>query len=339
MRHTRSRMAAALGTVAAVAAGTLALAIAPAASAATDIKVGVGAYGEMGAIAYGIQSGIFAKNGLNVTPVMFPAPAPGINALASGAIQFTYAPITPVLNAYGNGGVDLKIVSPGHGFAKADVQRAKKDAKFAERLDNSGMCVNPASGINSWKDLQGKTVAVPARNAQGEITVANQIKKAGGDPKQVNWVTLTFPEMVAAVKSGKVQASYVIEPFLTQCTTEGLKNLGSPGILFLDESVISVWITTGPYASANPAVVKAFQKSIAEANGFAMKSRANAQKAQVAATQFTKVPADIAAKARSLYYPTIVTRADVEDQAKKMLALGYLRAPANVPGLLLTQYR
>lgn len=328
-----------IGVVGALGVAAAALATAPAAHAATDIKVGVGAYGEMGAIQLGIESGIFAKNGLNVETVLFPAPAPGITALASGAVQFTYAPITPVLNAYGNGGMNLKIVSPGHGFSKTDVAKAKKDAKFAEKLDNSGLCVSPSSGITSWKGLEGKTVAVPARNAQGEITVADQIKKDGGDPKKVNWVTLTFPETVAAVKSGKVDASYVIEPFLTQCTSEGFKNLGSPGILFLDESVISVWITTGPYASANPSVVKAFQKSIAESNALAMKSRANSQKAQVAATKFTKVPADIAAKARSLYYPTAVTKADIEDQAKKMYALGYLRAPANVPGLLLAQYR
>lgn len=339
MKIARTKIATALGLAGAMAASALALAIAPAASAATDIKVGVGAYGEMGAIQYGIDSGIFAKNGLNVTPVLFPAPAPGIAALASSAIQFTYAPITPVLNAYGNGGVNLKIVAPGHGFAKADVARAHKDLVFAEKLDNSGLCVNTASGITNWKGLEGKTVSVPARNAQGEITVANMIRKAGGDPKKVNWVTLTFPETVAAVKSGKVQAAYVIEPFLTQCTVEGFKNLGSPGISFLDESVISVWITTGPYATANPAVVKAFQKSIAEANGFAMKSRANAQKAQVAATKWTKVDPALAAKARSIYYPVVVTRADVEDQAKKMLALGYLRAPVNVPGLLLSQYR
>lgn len=339
MKIARLKTVSALGAAGALALSALALASAPAASAATDIKVGVGSYGEMGAIQYGIDSGMFARNGLNVTTVLFPAPAPGINALASGAVQFTYAPITPVLNAVGNGGVDLKIVAPGHGFSKADVARAKKDAKFAEKLDNSGVCVSPTSGITNFKGLEGKTVSVPARNAQGEITIANLIKKAGGDPKKVNWVTLTFPETVAAVKSGKVQAAYVIEPFLTQCTVEGLKNLGSPGILFLDESVISVWATTGPYAAANPAVVKAFQKSIAEANAFSMKSRANAQKAQVAATKLTKVPADIAAKARSLYYPLTVTKADVEDQAKKMLALGYLRAPINVPGLLLAQYR
>ncbi len=339
MRHSRSRIVAAFGTAVAVATGSLALALAPAASAATDIKVGVGSYGEMGAIQYGIDSGMFAKNGLNVTTVLFPAPAPGLTALASGAIQFTYAPVTPVLNAYTNGGVNLKIVAPGHGFNKAELAKAKRDPKAAERLDNSGVCVNPAAGIASWKDLPGKTVAVPARNAQGEITVAHSIKKAGADPKAVNWVTMTFPEMVAAVKSGKVQAAFVIEPFLTQCAAEGLKSIGSPQALFNDESLASVWVSTGPYVAANPAVVKAFQKSIAEANAFAMKSRANAQKAQIAATKLTKVPADIAAKARSLYYPTVVTRADVEDVAKKMLALGYLRSAPNVPGLLLTQYR
>jgi len=338
MNAVRSRIGVALTAVTALVASSIALAVAPAASAATDIKVGVGAYGEMGALQYGIDSGIFARNGLNVTTVTYPAPAPGLGALASGAIQFNFAPITPALNAYGSG-MDLKIVAPASGFDKAALAKAKTNAVIAKRLDNSGICVNPAAGITNFATLAGKTVAVTSRNGQGEITTAYSIKKAGADPRTVTWVTMPFPEMVAAVKSGKVQAAFVIEPFLTQCAAEGLTSVGSAQVAFQDETVSSVWVTTGPYATANPAVVKAFQKSIAESNAFAMKSRANAIKTQIAATKLTKVSPELAAKARSNYYPTTVTKRDVEDIASKLLDLGYLRAAISVPGLLLKQYR
>ena len=310
------------------------------ASAATDIKVAVGPYAEMGAIQYAVDTRIFAKNGLNVTELtVFPAPFPALQALAGGSVQFAYAPITPVLNAYVNGGVNYKIVSPGHGFSPTQLAKAKKDLNYAKRIDNVGVCVPNASPIQSFKDLEGKTVSVPARNAQAEITVANLIKKAGGDPKKVNWVTLTFPETVPAAASGRVDAAYTLEPFLGQCAGAGLRNIGSPGVLFLDAPAVSVWVTTAQYAEANPAVVKAFQKSIAQANAFANATRANAIKTQIAATKVTGVSPDVASKQRSIYYPIRLTKLDIQSQADKMFDLGYLRSPVNVSALLLSQYR
>lgn len=325
---------------AAVASAALATVASPA-QAATDIKIGVIPINSMGAVQYAVDSGIMKKNGLNVTEfVQFPAPPPSIAALASGAVQFIYAPSIPVINAYENGGIALQIVAPADGYSRADLAKAKKDPAFAAKIDDTGVCVSPNSGINGWKDLAGKTVSVPARGAQGEVTIAAAIKKAGGDPSKVNWVTLTFPEVVSAVQTGKVDAGFTVEPFTTNCTAAGLKNIGSPGIQFFDtEQAIGMWVTTATFAQQNPAAVKAFQKSIFEANSFAKSSPANLKKVTLASTKITEVPAAQALAANPTFYPLYVTKADITRPATKMLELGYLKKPANVAGLLKRQYR
>jgi len=337
---TKKRMAWAALLTAAITSAALTTAAVPA-QAATDIKVGVTAINSMGALQYAIDKGIFAKNGLNVTEVItFPAPPPSIAALASGAVQFTYAPSIPVINAYENGGINLRIVAPADGYSRVDLAKAKKDAAFAAKIDDTGVCVSPTSGITRWKDLAGKTVSVPARGAQAEVTIASAIKKDGGDASKVNWVTLTFPEVNSAVQTGKIDAGFTVEPFTSSCTGAGLKNVGSPGIQFFDtEQAIGLWVTTADFAAKNPAAVKAFQKSMLEVHQAYQKSPAVAKAVTTASTKITEVPVSQALAANPTYYPLYVTKADITRPATKMLELGFLKEKADVAGMLLRQYR
>lgn len=332
---------AAAGAAGIITASVALAAAAVPASAATDIKIGLVPIQAAGSVKYAIDSGIMKKNGLNVTEIkQFPAPPPSLAALASGAVQFVYAPSIPIINAYANGGMALKVVAPADGYNSADLAKAKKDLAFAAKMDDTGVCISPTSGITRWRDLAGKTVAVPARKAQGEVTIAAAVKKDGGNPASINWVTLGFPEVVPAVQSGKIAAGFTVEPFTGACTSAGLKNLGQPGIQFFDkENAIGMWVTTAKYAAENPAAVAAFQKSIAESNAFAMASNRNMDKIRQASTSITGLTMAQTKAANAPYYPKTIVKADVEGPAQKMLQLGFLTKPVDVAGLLLKQYR
>lgn len=309
--------------------------------AAYDIRVGITPINSVGAMQYGIDAGMFRRNGINVTQIItFPAPSPSIAALASGAVDFTYSPTIPVINAYANGGVALKIVAAADGYDLATLIKAKTNPAIASKLDDTGVCVSPGSGINTWKDLEGKTVSVPARKAQGEVTIANAVKKAGGNPATINWVTLGFPQVNDSITSGRISAGFTVEPFTTICTAAGLKNLGAPGVqFFTNEQAIGVWVTTAAYAAANPSAVLAFQKSISQANAFAMASKANMTKVLTASIKLTGATLAQALAANPPYYPKTVVKLDVQNPASKMLGLGYLTKPLDTAGLLYTQYR
>ena len=313
----------------------------PAAAAETNVKVGTVAINAMGQVPWAQASGIFKKNGINVTEIkIFPAPPPTLAALAAGAIDFAYAPSIAIINAYANAGMALKVVAPADGYKRSDLAAAKKDAAKAAKLDDTGVCVSPTGGINSWKDLSGKTVAVPARKTQGEVTIAQAVVKAGGQPGTINWVTMPFGTMIDSLKSGKVDAAFTVEPFTSSCTAAGQKNLGSPGIAFFDiENAVGMWVTTADYAAKNPQAVLGFQKSIAQVHKFGNTPAGWDKFLQAANPTYTDVDLATARKANPSYFPPTIVAADLKGPADKMLALGYLKAPLDVKGLLYKQYR
>lgn len=341
MRNTRRRSVALVGIASILSSGALALAVAGPAAAATDIKVGITAINSVGTIPWAVSSGIFKKNGLNVTEIkVFPAPPPSLAALAAGAVQFAYTPIIPAINAYANSGMALKIVAPADGYPVGQLAAARKNPALAAKLDDTGVCVSPTGGVNSWKDLAGKTVSVPARGAQGEVTIAQAVKSAGGDPATINFVTLPFGAALDAVKAGRTQAAFTVEPFTSDCAASGLKNVGSPGIqFFTTEQAIGVWVTTATFAQQNPAAVLAFQKSIAEVNRFASTKAGFDKILQAINPTYTQVDLATARRSNPAYYPPTVVAADVTTPAGKMLALGFLKKPVDVAGLLAKQYR
>lgn len=341
MRNIRRKGVALAGVVGVVAASALAASAAAPAQAATNITVGTVAINAMGTIPWSQSSGIFAKNGLNVTAIkIYPAPPPSLAALAAGAVNFVYAPSIPIINAYANSGMALKVVAAADGYEPAKLAAAKKNPALAAKLDDTGLCVSPTSGINSWKDLEGKTVSVPARGAQGEVTIAYAVKAAGGNPKAVNFITLPFGAALDAVKSGKTQGAFTVEPFTSSCTSQGLKNLGSPGIqFFTNEVAIGMWVTTAAYAAANPQVVAAFQKSIAEVGRFGNTKAGWDKILQSANPTYTDVDLATARKANPSYFPPTIVANDLKNPASKMLALGFLKQPVDIAGLLLKQYR
>jgi len=332
---------AATGAVGVLAASAALAAAAAPASAATDIKIGTVAINAMGQIPWAQSSGIFKKNGLNVTEIkIYPAPPPSLAALAAGAVDFVYAPSIPIINAYANAGMALKVVAPADGYPAAQLAAAKKNPALAGKLDDTGVCVSPSSGINSFKDLVGKTVSVPARGAQGEVTIAYAVKAAGGNPAQVNFVTLPFGAALDALKSGKTQAAFTVEPFTSACVGAGLKNLGSPGIAFFtNEQAVGMWVTTAKFAAANPAAVTAFQKSIAEVGRFGNTKAGWDKILQSANPTYTEVDLATARKANPSYFPATIVANDLRNPASKMLELGFLKKPVDIAGLLLKQYR
>lgn len=306
----------------------------PAQAAETKIKVGVIAINSMGAVQYAQDSGIFKKAGINVSEfVEFPAPPPALAALNSGAVQFVYAPSIPVLNSVFNGGLKLKIVAAADGYLKSDVVAAQGNPALASRLDDTGVCIAKNGSVKRWKDLTGKTVSVPARKAQGEVTIASSVLKDGGDPSKINWVTLGFGEVQSSVSKGTIDAGFVVEPFTSNCATAEAA-LKGPGVNFFDEGgAVGLWVTTEKIANANPKLVAAFEKSIyaAGAAGMAAKTKDAVLRASL---KITKQTYAVAKSANPTYYPKAVLAAEIQSVADKMYKLGFLRKTTLVRPIL-----
>lgn len=338
LRKTITVRTVAAATAAVVAVGMQVLA-ASSASAATDIRVGLNPTINNGIGQYAQDAGYFARNGLNATLVVSPAPPQTISQLQAGQIDFAYIPIASALPAYTNGGIAMKIIAPSDGISRSDAVRAQKSKAYAAAIDAGGVCVRPDSGINRPKDLEGKTVGVTSRGGLAELGYFESVRRDGGDPKKLTYAVIGFPESVAAVKNGRVAAAFTGSGYTPQCKAEGMKVLMQPSLAIQPNGgPRNVWVTTADYYAKNPATVKAFQKSIYEVNT-ATHKKANMREMIIASTKLTKQPLELALSQRPNYHFTALTKSDIQEVANALQRAGMVVKPVDVPGVLAPQYR
>lgn len=339
-RITRSALA--VPAVTALAATSLMLATTPA-HAATDIIIGTQNAAVNAQVQYAQDNGIFAANGLNAT-IRVAAPPALTAQLVSGQIQFQYLPFANAITARTNGGIDLKVVAPANGISYNDARRMQRDPAFAALTDTSGFCVNPASGIKSGKDLQGKVVVVGSRGGLSELDFSEYIRKAGGDPKSVKWTLAPMGTGVDLVRQGKADAAYVALPFTTSCTQQGLKILTQADFVVNPAGGPTAgWVTTAQYMASNPAVVAAFQKSMWQVNeqlrGTSAAAKANQEKMVQAMMKLSGQSREYITAYKLPYFFANIRQSDLIPWALALQRNGLVIKPVDVPGLLAKQYR
>jgi NitT/TauT family transport system substrate-binding protein len=135
----------------------------------------------------------------------------------------------------------------------------------AEGDDITGVVVKKDSGINSWKDLAGKSVSVNAVNTQGDLTIMEAVEQDGGDPKAVKFSEVAFPDAPAQLERGNIDAAWMAEPFVANALAdENNKLLGYNYQDVIPGLPTMVAFTSGQYAQENPEAVADFKTALAE---------------------------------------------------------------------------
>ncbi|MGB6797947.1 MAG: ABC transporter substrate-binding protein [Xanthobacteraceae bacterium] len=121
--------------------------------------------------------------------------------------------------------------------------------------DFSAIVAPGDSPIQNGKDLVGKTVAVNNLNNIGDTSVRAGVRAAGGDPKQVKFIEVPFPDMPAALAEHRIEAGWVVEPFLTIAVQRGAKVVDWNLVDVAPKMMIAVYFTSVKYANDNPDIV------------------------------------------------------------------------------------
>lgn len=137
---------------------------------------------------------------------------------------------------------------------------------------NGGTLVKKDSGITSWKDLAGKTIASNAPRSLFSLTIPAAIANDGGDPSGIEIVPLPFNQIPKAVADGQVDAGVALEPFLTGGLAEfsDLANLGDSVHAVLPEgSGSGLYFTSTSTGQAKRAAIDAFAAALAKTYAYA----------------------------------------------------------------------
>lgn len=290
----------------------------------TVLKVQTMSVTAIAALHLGIEKGYFADEGLEIEIQTVPNPAAGVAALQGGQSDLAWVPSIPGLTAVSQG-IDLKFLAPGDGYPDDALEG---DAAL---IDDTGLFAAKDSGVASPKDLEGQKVAVPARGAQLEVTIADVIKQDGGDPSKVEWIVLDFPSAIQALNDGRIAAAGLVAPFNAEAAAAGHVLISSPGVAFFEKGAVAIWTTTGKAVEDKSEALDGFARAIIKSNEYA---NAHLEEAYELAAEVTQVDLELINASAETYWPSSIDPADISRTAGKLAELGFITEAPDTDALM-----
>lgn len=281
----------------------------------TVLRVGIVGISSDAAITLGQQKGFFEDEGVTVETSVVANPPAGIAAAQSGQLDVVYTPSIPMLNALSQS-VPLKVLAAADGYAEGTL-----DLADPSEADDTGLFAAADSGITRPRDLQGKSVSVPARKAQLEVTIANAVLNDGGDPSTINWMVLDPSSALQSLEQGRIDAAGLVAPFTSRAAGSGAQFLAAPGVEFFEGGSVGLWVAGQGTVESKPEAVDAFARAIYKANEYANEHMDEAQ--QVAA-DVTKTDLATIQQGADSYWPAEVRFEDIQRANRKLVELEYL---------------
>jgi NitT/TauT family transport system substrate-binding protein len=270
------------------------------------------------------QDGYFAAAGLHVKIVPVASSANVVSDLVNGSVDVTEGQWTTGLAAAAHG-VRLRALAPG----------------------NSGgpglqvLAVPADSPVTSPAQLRGKTIAVNvvpglASGMVDDVLAMSQVK-----PAQVHLVVIPFPKMGAALAAHRVDAAFMVEPYLSALYTQPARHQDGVKPLVDMDQVGNLqnfpntgYMVTRSWLDKYPRTAATFSRALARGQRLAAISRPAVEHA------LTKGIPTISAKTAAVMglggFPLDITASDLTRVADLMQQVGMftgLGKPVNVTAL------
>jgi NitT/TauT family transport system substrate-binding protein len=260
------------------------------------VKVGVIAIVDVAPIYLGKEKGFFRKHGIELTLQPGSGGAATIPSVVNGQFTFGFGNVTSLMIARDKG-LPVKVIASGD----ASTGVAGKDF--------SAVVVRQDSPIRSAKDLVGRTVAVNNLKNIGDTTVRASVRKDGGDAGKVRFLELPLPSMSAEVAAGRVDAAWLVEPFVTIARNQGHRVVAWNMVDTAPELTVATYFTSEKVIREDPDLVRRFTTAINESLTYA---EAHQDEARKVVETYAKIPADVLPKMTLPKWPTTINRASVE---------------------------
>jgi NitT/TauT family transport system substrate-binding protein len=290
----------------------------PAGSAApTKLTVAAIAIVDVAPLYLGKAKGFFTEQNLDLTVQNTQGGAQSVPGVVSGQYQIAFANVISLLLASAKG-LPLKVIAAGN-FSTGKPE------------DFGGILVPAKSPVKAMRDLEGKTLSVNQINNIGGVTVRAAMRKAGGDPDKIKFIEIPFPEMPAALGQSRVDAAWVVEPFLTVARSQGATVLDWNFADTAPTLMIAAYFTTRDYAQNNPDVVKRFTAAMNKSLTYAAD---HPDEARGILLTYTKIEKPIADKLNLPLWTPQINRDSISALADLMVQDKLVTAKPDVDALL-----
>ena len=255
------------------------------AQTAATLRIGVSPIEPAAEAYYAKDMGFFAKAGLDADIQSMQGSSLIVSAIVSNSLDIGFDTLDG-LAAQHDKGIPLVIIAPTH------------DYQSPGSLRTQALVVPANSPLQQAKDLNGKTIAVSTLHSLADMGARVLIDKNGGDSSTVKFVEVPFPAIPAALDAGRIDAAWVVEPFITVAKkTNRVLAYGFDGIS--KQFTVGAWVATRQWANDHPDLVSRFAAVMHDTAVWANK---NLQKSGEILAKYTKLdPAVIASMARVHY--------------------------------------
>ena len=144
--------------------------------------------GEHAAYYGGIEKGIFAEEGLDVTITRGYGSGDTVTKLAAGSFEFGVADVGAVMTARARAGVPVKVISTVYTHSP------------------HSLFVLKSSGITNFKGLEGKRIGITPGNSH-RVYFPSVAEKAGTDASKIVWVNMDGGAMAAQLIAKNIDAA------------------------------------------------------------------------------------------------------------------------------------
>ncbi|TFZ02602.1 hypothetical protein EZ313_15190 [Ramlibacter henchirensis] len=267
-----------------------------------------------------IAKGFFAEQGLEIDTTPTAGGAAGLPALAAGQVQITFSNIISIVLG-AKQGLGFQVIAMGAGTGDTTP-------------DLAGLIAKKGAPFKTGKDFEGKRIAVNTRNNVIWLFAREWVRATGGDPDKVNYMEVPFPQMTDAVRGDRVEAAFVVEPFLSNAqNAENMQVVGWPYNVVMKKVPVGMYAATKTYIDQNPQIIERFVRGYMKGVDWTNANKSSDEWIQIVAN-YTKLPPEKVKGLTVPPYDKVVDAAGVDAVQGLMRKNGMLDSPVDTKGLL-----
>jgi NitT/TauT family transport system substrate-binding protein len=284
----------------------------------TPVGLGVIPIVDVAPVYLGKAKGFFSSRGIDLTLVQEQGGAAIVKGVLAGKYQFGFSNVTSLMAAQADG-APLQVVANG----VASTGRPGRDF--------SAIVVPYGSPVRTARDLAGKRVAVNTLKNLGDTTVRQSVRKAGGNPRNLQFVAMPFPQMPSALQAGTVDAAWVVEPQLSEAVTLGAQVIASNLVDTAPDLTVAAYFTGPTPAGQNADLATRMTAAINESLRYAA---GHPDEVRAVVGTYTKISETVRLMMILPNWPSDINRASVQRLATLGQSDGIFTRPPSVARLL-----
>jgi NitT/TauT family transport system substrate-binding protein len=211
-------------------------------SALPTVRMGTMPNDALGEPFYGADAGTWQANGINPDVTYFANGANIVAAALAGNLDVGIANPLSIAVAISRD-IPLQALAPGVLISKTHTTQ--------------NLVVAKDSPIKTAKDLAGTTIGVAELGSFNYYSVLAWLDGYGVGPKSVKFVELKMSEVGIALQRGRIQASFISEPFTSQFIAAGqIRFFADTYRAIAPEISVAIWFTTKAWVKNNADTAK-----------------------------------------------------------------------------------